>query len=402
MQVSDMVGNEESRSVAVKWLAQWRTGTKPLLLVGPPGTGKTTMAFLLARQFGYDVVGLNASDVRNKARINQILEPVLGNVAVTGQKTMIFIDEVDGIHGRGDYGGSAALADILRKSAAVPIILAANRDSADKMKPIKKAATTITFKRIPPRLMQAYLEKVQGDRIWEAEEFGEQTVGELDRDLLYRIVSRSGGDIRSMMNLAQSMSTGIEPQTEIPVEGLTTEQAINAFFEADTVERAGEILRRMQADPREKIGAFYSAVISNKNISPRDAAFCLEVLSESDMLYGRILRTQNWRLLRYLNGLLIRMHGRKGGGGRIRYVQYNLPFPVLTRIRSDRIKIRALADDLCKILHVSASTFASIYMPYMLYCMRADPSVMAAVTSDRDDGSNHADIIRKEIGRLPG
>lgn len=134
--ISEMVGNEESRSEIMEWVAKWKKGTKPLLLVGPPGIGKTTIAFLIAKQFGYDMIGLNASDVRSKSRINEILTPVLGNVSVLGTP-MIFVDEVDGIHGRGDYGGAAALVEILKEST-VPIILAANNDTLEKMKNIKK------------------------------------------------------------------------------------------------------------------------------------------------------------------------------------------------------------------------------------------------------------------------
>ena len=136
--ISDMIGNEESRAMIVEWFTKWKKGAKPLLLAGPPGIGKTTMAYLVAKQFGYDIIGLNASDVRSKSRLNEILTPILGNVSVLGTP-MIFVDEVDGIHGRGDYGGTAALVEILKKPT-VPIILAANDDSSDKMKNIKKSS----------------------------------------------------------------------------------------------------------------------------------------------------------------------------------------------------------------------------------------------------------------------
>ena len=78
--ISDMVGNEEARAAITEWFVKWKKGTKPLLLVGPPGIGKTTIAYLVAKQFGYDMIGLNASDVRSKSRINEILMPVLANV----------------------------------------------------------------------------------------------------------------------------------------------------------------------------------------------------------------------------------------------------------------------------------------------------------------------------------
>ncbi len=143
--ISDMVGNEEARAAIIEWFVKWKKGTKPLLLVGPPGIGKTTIAYLVAKQFGYDMIGLNASDVRSKSRINEILMPVLGNVSVLGIP-MIFVDEVDGIHGRGDYGGASALVDIL-KEPTVPIVLAANNDTSDKMKSIQKSSKHNLFQK---------------------------------------------------------------------------------------------------------------------------------------------------------------------------------------------------------------------------------------------------------------
>ena len=94
---ADLIGNEESRKLFVEWFTNWKKGTKPILLVGPPGIGKTTLANIAANQFGYDLISLNASDVRNKKNINEILTPVLGNQTVLGTP-LIFIDEVDGEH----------------------------------------------------------------------------------------------------------------------------------------------------------------------------------------------------------------------------------------------------------------------------------------------------------------
>ena len=154
----DLIGNEEARKLLEEWFQKWKKGTKPLLLVGPPGIGKTTLANISARDFGYDMISLNASDVRNKKNIQEILEPVLGNQTVLGQP-MIFIDEVDGIHGRSDYGGVEALINIL-KEATIPIILAANYDKSDKMKKIKKTVKLIELRPLPPRLLRLHLNMI--------------------------------------------------------------------------------------------------------------------------------------------------------------------------------------------------------------------------------------------------
>lgn len=383
--VSEMVGNEESRATIVEWLAKWKVGTKPILMVGPPGTGKTTTAFLLARQLNYDLIGLNASDVRSKSKINEILAPVLDNAGVTGRPVMIFVDEVDGIHGRSDYGGSAALVEILERTS-VPIILAANDDTADKMKSIRKVVTTVEFKRVPPRLLLVYLEG-----ILKAESADESaSTGRLGPGALIKTVDKSRGDIRSMINMAQSLSTGFNPQTEVSIDGLSVEQAVSLFFKAKSIKAAADILRRMQADPRDKIGAFYSSVITS-DLKPEDASFCLSILSEADMIYGRILKTQNWRLLRYLNGILVQMYARGSG---TKYAQYNVSWPQLSRIRFDGAKIKALAAMMAPALHVSASAFGTMYMPYMLRCMESGSLLVS------DDMADHAEIVKKEIDRL--
>ena len=66
---TDLLGNEDARKSFVGWFEKWKKGTKPLLLVGPPGIGKTTLANLAGKNFGYDMISLNASDVRNKKNI---------------------------------------------------------------------------------------------------------------------------------------------------------------------------------------------------------------------------------------------------------------------------------------------------------------------------------------------
>lgn len=371
--ISDMVGNEESRTAIMEWFAKWKKGTKPLLLVGPPGIGKTTMAYLLAKQFGYDMIGLNASDVRSKSRINEILIPVLGNVSVLGTP-MIFVDEVDGIHGRGDYGGVAALVDIL-KEPTVPIVLAANDDTQDKMKSIRKVVKTIYFKRLPPRLLRVYLENIL-----------KKESAKLSPGSLIKVIDKSHGDIRSMINLTQSLVTGFNPQTETSFENINVEDGVNAFFKSNSIEEARGILYSMQIDPRKKIDAFYSSIITS-NLDNTALAKYLEIISNADMLYGKIMKTQNWRLLRYLNDVLIDLYQNDD---RIRYSQYNLSWPLLNRIRWDRNKIKSLSSVMAKKLHLSSSAFVTLCLPYVLFCIKNK-------TLELEIEETFGDIIEKEI-----
>lgn len=371
--IADMVGNEDARTKFVEWFAKWKKGTKPLLLVGPPGIGKTTLANLAAKQFGYDMISLNASDIRNKKRIQEILSPVLGTSSLFGSP-MIFVDEVDGIYGRADYGGAEALIQIL-KEPTVPIILAANSETSSKMKGIKKAVKTIHLRPLPPRMLLLYLNKIL-----------QKEDAKISPGSLIKIITESRGDLRSMINTTQAFVTGFEPPTEKSFESLDVETAVNAFFKANSENEARTVLYSLRIDPREKINAFYSSVITS-SITKEQMAKMLQVLSEADGLYGKIMRTQEWRLLRYLDEILMKLYQKDTS---IRYSQYNLSWPLLNRLRWDGRSIKSLAAIMAKKMHISKSTFSTFYFPYILLCMKNKKL-------DLELDETFSDILEKEM-----
>ncbi len=371
--IADMVGNEDARTKFVEWFAKWKKGTKPLLLVGPPGIGKTTLANLAAKRFGYDMISLNASDIRNKKRIQEILSPVLGTSSLFGSP-MIFVDEVDGIYGRADYGGAEALIQIL-KEPTVPIILAANSETSSKMKGIKKAVKTIHLRPLPPRMLLLYLNKIL-----------QKEDGKISPGTLIKIITESRGDLRSMINTTQAFVTGFEPPTEKSFESLDVETAVNAFFKAKSENEARTVLYSLRIDPREKINAFYSSVITS-SITKEQMAKMLQVLSEADGLYGKIMRTQEWRLLRYLDEILMKLYQKDTS---IRYSQYNLSWPLLNRLRWDGRSIKSLAAIMAKKMHISKSTFSTFYFPYILLCMKNKKL-------DLELDETFSDILEKEM-----
>lgn len=372
--ISHMVGNEQGRADAQKWFATWNKKTKPLLLTGPPGIGKTTIAKILSAEYNYDIIGLNASDARSKSRLKEILDPVIANEGLLGERTIIFLDEVDGIHGRSDYGGGQALLQIL-KEATVPVVLAANSEDDTKMKSIIKVCRHVRFHPIPPRLLRVYLNhvlKMEG-----------ATMGPGTK---IRIVSESKGDVRSMLNLAQSLVTGFNLPTTPQFLESSVEEGIEAFFKAKSVEEAAAVLNSMRMDPREKIRAFYSGVVLS-SVDSGNLARMLEIISRADMIYGRIMRTQNWRLLRYLNSILLQLYQKDLP---VRYIQYNLPFPILTRIRFEGRAWRSLNKYVGDKLHMSGSAAAAISVPFIIKLIK---------DGKMQSPSEHSDIISKVMAK---
>ncbi|MCS5532850.1 MAG: AAA family ATPase [Candidatus Poseidoniaceae archaeon] len=155
-------GNEVQRRKIRKWLDDWQTGVpskKALLLVGPPGVGKTSVARAIAADMGWSVIELNASDARNAAAIRKAAtqgsthRSLFHDPNVKNQRTLILLDEVDHLSGglrevsqerlekammgdevggkaitfSGDSGGKAELLRLL-DSTKQPVILACNEE----------------------------------------------------------------------------------------------------------------------------------------------------------------------------------------------------------------------------------------------------------------------------------
>ncbi|XP_068662997.1 uncharacterized protein [Aristolochia californica] len=80
-----------------------RSDQKVLLLCGPPGLGKTTLAHVAAKHCGYRVVEINASDDRSTSIIeSKILDAVeMNSVFADSKPKCLVIDEIDGALGEG-------------------------------------------------------------------------------------------------------------------------------------------------------------------------------------------------------------------------------------------------------------------------------------------------------------
>jgi len=185
--VNDIIGHKDQIQVMRGWFQALplvsNTGTKGLLVTGPPGIGKTTTVHLMAKEFGYRVTEYNASDTRSVSMLKGIL--ALGMHRLS--RDLIVMDEVDGLVGGKERGSVGELAALIRASPT-PIVCIAN-DRGPKLTPLVSACLDVKFQRPMKSTIAAGLMHVvtaEGLSLTKAD--------------LEQLCEKSGNDIRSILN----------------------------------------------------------------------------------------------------------------------------------------------------------------------------------------------------------
>jgi energy-coupling factor transporter ATP-binding protein EcfA2 len=182
--ISDLLGNP----TALKKLEEQIKDGVPTLIVGPSGVGKTSGVNVIAKELGYEVISLNASDDRQAgtddepSELRRLLWKSQMN-SPFGEKYLIFLDEVDGM-GRQDMDGVSCwdvVKDIIQESV-YPVVLACN-DDYKVPEGVQKLLIKIDFRQVDSRTVTKIVQKF-------AKDMG------VSPDL-----SKIGGDIRSGISL---------------------------------------------------------------------------------------------------------------------------------------------------------------------------------------------------------
>lgn len=200
-----------------------------LMISGPPGLGKTTLAHIIAEHCGYFVQEMNASDDRtgSQANVDKLEGALLTQNVATSKPTCLIIDEIDGAdssfirallkltqpHKQADRTDDSKTSKPTKKYSTEPlskrpVICICNDFYASSLRPMRnlvesvKITTADNLNTVTRRLME----------ICEQENInlGIQTINEL--------VSDSGGDIRSCINTLQFLSRKMEEINEVSKE----------------------------------------------------------------------------------------------------------------------------------------------------------------------------------------
>ncbi len=284
---SELIGQDEAVA-KIKIFFENFPKKKSVVLHGPPGTGKTTLAHVIAKETNSEIFELNASDLRNREKLNEILKPAMEQKSLFKNRKIILIDEVDGISAV-DWGGLGELLSLIILTP-YPVIITANDIWKKELSPLRKKAEMVQFKEISYRTIREILISIlkKENRM-------------LNEKIIYKISINAKGDLRAAINDIQTESEMKDGSVGVDERNKEVDifNALRLIFKGKPTEETMKILDKVDM-PIDEIMLWIEENIPAEYRN-EELARAYNLLSKTDIFKKRIYRQQYWRFLLYEN-----------------------------------------------------------------------------------------------------
>lgn len=318
---------------------------KAVVLHGPPGVGKTSMAYAIAAEYDAEIIEMNASDLRNKEKIAQIIGPASQQRSLFKKFKIILIDEVDGISTR-DRGGLTELLGLIEKSS-FPLIITANDIWQQKFNLLRQKSELLALKEMDYKTVLSILREI----------CIKENLSVMN-DVLTSISIKARGDMRAALNDLQSLSK-MDEKTFVKEIG-DRNKKVSIFNALQFVFKNAQIDTKMLG-VYEEVNMEVDEIFlwTEENIpyeyKGRELYKAFDALSRADVFRGRIHRQQHWRFLVYENFFLGSGIAAAKKYNRTGWTNYKKPSRILKIwLNNQRMaKKKSICEKYAKLAHLS-------------------------------------------------
>ena len=364
--IAEVIGNSTALRQMVAWATAWTPESKPLLIYGKPGTGKTSSAYALATDFQWEVIELNASDQRTR----DVIRKVAGTSSTTGtlsgaRRKLILLDEADNLHGTADRGGARAIIEVI-KTSRQPIILIAN-DLYQIAPDIRALCEPVQFKALPARTIVPRLRY-----ICSAEKLA------CSDDALKGIADAAAGDMRAAITMLEAAAIGRDTlgEPDVATSGKDERSSIFTLVSAVYGRTAAPDLMRIASEVDETPDTLAQWIEANIHAirEPDRYLEAYSCLSRSDEYIGQTYRQQYYTLWRYATALMVLGVSAAAGGGGI-HARINPPdrWKKMASYRRQKGIRTSMLGKLGRSLHLSQYLLRDTYMTPVSLLADRDP-----------------------------